>query len=585
MMTVWRGITFVRLVSSDSATPDQLADTVALVISILILAGVGLISRFVIRARQTEQAPRETETDLAAAQRITHLGSWTWDVASDELTWSDETYRIFGLTPGGLSSREAFEAGTHPEDREAVRSALQKTIDGGGPCSIDHRVIRPDASIRWVSENAALIAASNGRPPRLVGTTRDITDAVAAWQALAEAEARRNTELRASETAIRSIIETAPDPIFIADSGGRILQANAAASAVFGWPADEIVGRNIADLTGGGSACEHREYMRHYAETGLASTDEGLVLGRTRREGIGRRRDGEEFPVELSVAALDDGSGERRFVGIVRDISQRKHDEAELGRLNDDLAERAQERKRLIQQILGAYAEERQRIAYDIHDGPTQHLVGAFMYLESFRSGRDHREDDEQERYLELAGTQLDAALSETRRIMADLRPALLDDLGLPEALRISLAEMVEPKEVELDYTANSDAPRPDITIEIALLHIAQEAVSNALKHAHTPRVAVSLYITATNASLSVRDWGEGFDTTRAAGALPGGLRLGLAGMRERTRLLGGTLTIDSVIGKGTTVTVNVPARLAAELATPAAQSKPAAQTMEPHGA
>lgn len=212
-----------------------------------------------------------------------------------------------------------------------------------------------------------------------------------------------------------------------------------------------------------------------------------------------------------------------------------------------------------MQQILGAYEEERRRVAYDIHDGPAQRLVGAYMYLESFSAGRQHREDDEREGYLERAGFHLDAALRETRRIMADLRPAMLDDLGLAEALRMTLAEMADQTPVELDYTANGDGPRLDPPIEIALFHIAQEAVGNALKHAETPRIAVTVEIGETSASIHIRDWGKGFDVARAAGALPGGLRLGLAGMRERTELLGGSLSVESAAGEGTTIKVSVP--------------------------
>ncbi len=139
------------------------------------------------------------------------------------------------------------------------------------------------------------------------------------------AELALQQQLERSAAEIATVLETAPDPMLRIDDRGMIRRVNAAVEAVFGWSPEELIGQNVSMLAGGEAHAGHRAFMEHFARTGEASTDVGLVVGRT-REAVGRRRDGVEFPIEISVAEIPgdgDGDGGRQFTGVMRDVSDR----------------------------------------------------------------------------------------------------------------------------------------------------------------------------------------------------------------------------------------------------------------------
>lgn len=126
--------------------------------------------------KQAEQRLRRSEASLAEAQRIAHLGSWDWNIQTDELTWSDEIYRIFGLLPQEFGATyEAFLNSVHPRDRKFVRKSVDEVLYEKKPYSIDHRIVRRDGSERVVHESAKIIFDKTGKPIRMVGTVQDIT--------------------------------------------------------------------------------------------------------------------------------------------------------------------------------------------------------------------------------------------------------------------------------------------------------------------------------------------------------------------------------------------------------------------------
>jgi PAS domain S-box-containing protein len=127
--------------------------------------------------KRGEEALRQSEASLREAQRIAHLGNWQWNIATDELRWSDEIYSIFGLArPHFGATYEAFLERVHPEDRERVRQAVRQTVEADKPYDLDHRVVRPDGDVRVVHERAEIIRDAGGRPAQMVGTVQDITE-------------------------------------------------------------------------------------------------------------------------------------------------------------------------------------------------------------------------------------------------------------------------------------------------------------------------------------------------------------------------------------------------------------------------
>lgn len=140
--------------------------------------------------KQGEEALRKSEAGLAEAQRIAHLGNWDWNVVTNELQWSDEIYRIFGLTPHEFGATyEAFLDAVHPEDREFVKKAVNEALYGM-PYSIEHRIVLPDGSIRIVNEKGEVTFGESSEPIRMVGTIQDITERKESEKALRDSQSK-----------------------------------------------------------------------------------------------------------------------------------------------------------------------------------------------------------------------------------------------------------------------------------------------------------------------------------------------------------------------------------------------------------
>ncbi len=234
--------------------------------------------------------------------------------------------------------------------------------------------------------------------------------------------------------------------------------------------------------------------------------------------------------------------------------------------LYEQLAERRAELQTLVEQLINAQEEERRLVAYDIHDGLIQLLVGARLQLNNAIADHE-RERGRAETALRKGFDELAAAIAEARRVIEGLRPAALDDLGLVTTLRQFAEDNQADCDWELDFTASPPDLRLPPPVETTAFRIAQEAITNARKYAETKRLQVALILDDDAFKIEVRDWGRGFDFSvisegRPFGGTQGmaqGRGVGLIGMRERARLLGGECIIESAPGVGTTVHATLP--------------------------
>ena len=209
---------------------------------------------------------------------------------------------------------------------------------------------------------------------------------------------------------------------------------------------------------------------------------------------------------------------------------------------------------RLVEKVVVAQDEERRRVAYDLHDGVAQLIVSAKQHLDTCADLLPSA-SERAARELGTGLERLDQAIVETRRVLLALRPAMVEDLGLPAAARRSLAEIAEEAGWEVGFTENLGDGRLPETVETAAFRILQEALTNARKHAGAGRVDVSLRREASWLVLAVRDSGGGL----SAGDAVEGRGLGLASMGERARLLGGTCEVRSEPNGGTLVRARLP--------------------------
>jgi two-component system sensor histidine kinase UhpB len=256
-----------------------------------------------------------------------------------------------------------------------------------------------------------------------------------------------------------------------------------------------------------------------------------------------------------------DGEGlPRSVLGTVQDVTERKQAEEALQSAHEDLEQRVKERTAelakqhcTLKHLLQASDNERQVVAYDIHDGLAQQLAGAIMQFQTFDARRDARPED--------AAAAFDAGMAllrqghdEARRLISGLRPPVLDESGVVEAIAHLVHEQGRQKGPKIDYHSMVTFDRLAPTLENAVYRICQEAITNAAQHSRAEKVRVSLVQLRNRLRIEVRDWGIGFDAKTAAKG-----RFGLEGIRQRAKLLGGKCNIRSRPDQGSRVIVELP--------------------------
>jgi signal transduction histidine kinase len=243
-------------------------------------------------------------------------------------------------------------------------------------------------------------------------------------------------------------------------------------------------------------------------------------------------------------------------VDILGSLASQAASALENAQLYEELEERGQRLQDLVGKLLRAQEEERRRVAYEVHDGLAQVAAAAHQHLQAFAE-RHTPGAETGRRDLERILRLVRATVSDARQIIANLRPTTLDDLGLAATISLE-AERLREDGYQVDYQEELGDERLPVAVEIALFRVAQEALNNMRKHAQTQQVRIDLRHREDEVRLEVRDYGRGFDPTAASVESGPGERVGLAGMRERVSMLGGTLEIHSQPDVGTSVVATV---------------------------
>lgn len=391
----------------------------------------------------------------------------------------------------------------------------------GLPPHFEHPVVTADGRHRLISWHNATVTDPEGRIMGVISSGEDITE-----------KRRMQDALRESEQRLRNVVETAADGILTLDEAGTIQSFNPAAEAIFGYRAAEVIGHNIAMLIS----------ERHGSPDGLGMACIGGIGGAAtiRREIHGVRKDGTAFPLELAVTPMQ-LRGRRQLTAIFRDIT---------------------ERQRLEREVLETSTQEQQRIGQDLHDGLGQELTSV-----SFMAGVLERKLSE--RAPDLAGEAraiaetVNRATEQTRALVRGLCPVNLGEGGLRDALH-ELADGVERRcQVRCVCRCDAEFSTNDPTAATHLYYIAQEAVTNAVRHGRATEIQMTLRRSSQQeqAELLVEDDGLGLsgDAQRSGGR---GLRI----MDYRSRMIGGRLEIGAATSGGTRVCCVFPVPRSAEV-------------------
>jgi len=507
---------------------------------------------------------------LDAAQAITHIGSWEWDVASGAVTWSDELYRIYGLEPRSRAiTFDVFLAALHPEDRPRIRAEIEAAVQRGGRFAYVERIVRPDGSERVLDTQGEVITDDGGKPTGLLGTCRDITDEarLAASQrrsALVQRCERHALELLASGAPLHDVLcvivslieELVSDSIasvLLLDDTGTHLLHGAAPRLPDDYNA-AVDGQTIGPVAG---SCGTAAFRREPVIVSDIATDP--LWERYRELALPHHLHAcWSYPILVDERVLGTfavyhpaiRSPDAETNDLVARAAHVAGIAIERRQLDDQL-------RALSDRIEAIREDERTNIAREIHD-ELGHALTALKLDIAWVARRT--QDGAVSGKLDEMAASADAILAAVRRISAELRPGILDSLGLRAAIEWQAEDFARHANIPCAVRSEAGDLQLDSALATAVFRIFQEALTNVARHAGATRVDVELRLEHGNLVLEIADDGVGVPEIS-----PRNSTLGLLGMRERARRLGGDCVVRRRSPRGTLVAVSVPLRFPAE--------------------
>jgi len=594
--------------------------------------------------RDAEQAARDSESRLLLALEAGRMGIWSWELATGRVQSSETQALIHGRSADQTETQIDSEGNIHPDDRQIVRTAIERAIANEAADRVTYRVVWPDGSLHWVEAIGRVSCNASGKPVHVTGVCVDITE-----RKLAE------NSLRQSEERFRLLAMHAPVGIALCDAEGRTVFANPKACELAGARPEEIMGFDWqtfihpddrqallaawqSDIAAGKihssgefrfarkdgtvrwasstaslvhdadgtpigqigitlditdrKAAEDQLRTREAQLTGILDNTTAVVYlkdaeGRVQLvnhryeslfqslgdEFIGKK-DAEIFPEDIArkfmesdakiwreqkahvfeeVAPHEDGPHIYRSVKFpVRDKTGRmvalggiSTDITDLTNAYDDLRKKGV----LLRNLIDVQENEKRFLCHEFHDGLIQYAVASLMALEAQRL----KQPSVASPTLDTVIENLRRGVEDGRRVIRGIRPAVLDDSGLPAAIE-DLIGQFENSGIHVTGKCNPEIGRLPEAIQTTVYRVVQEALNNAKKHSGTDVVRIELKKLDGDLHLEVRDFGCGFDvhTSRKDA-------FGLLGMTERVRLHGGELSIDSEHDVGTTISVRLP--------------------------
>ena len=342
---------------------------------------------------------------------------------------------------------------------------------------------------------------------------------------------RRQAEILAkAELKFRSLLEAAPDAMLITTAEGEIVLANSRADDMFGYSRRELLGKSIRVLVPSWTVNSY-----HVGE--LASVC----------------KDGSTFPSEISASPLQTEEG-LLITSAIRDISERKRAEQRIAEQTQQLHEANRELRHLSSRIVAIRDEERRRLGRELHDSQGQYLAAIKMNLEMIET-TDAALSPIQKSALTEAITLLERSMREIRVISHLLHPPLLDEIGLQAAVPWYLNSFSERSGIQIDLEMPLDIAKLPDPVELAVFRVLQECLTNVHRHSGSKVAKVKILPGDHGVTLEVSDQGQGLSSQSGADPVMG---VGITGMRERVRELGGQFEISST-SEGTSVRAVLP--------------------------
>jgi PAS domain S-box-containing protein len=346
---------------------------------------------------------------------------------------------------------------------------------------------------------------------------------------------------RAAEQRLHGIIDSAMDAIITIDARNRVTLFNRAAERIFGYEAREVLGKPVERLMPARFRPAHSAHVERFGRTGVSSRP----MGHTRIVSA-QRKSGEEFPIDASISQVQ-VDGRAHYTVILRDVSERVKAEAELAQAREELRELAIASRT-------AREEENRRISRELHDELGQNLTSLKMDIAWLEQSLPEAAGEVRKTIANMRSL-VDRTVASTRRISADLRPLMLDDLGLGPALEWIAAESAKRHGFEVALDVDPACAQLGEPLASQIYRMVQEGLTNAARHAQAKRVAIRLAERGDEIELEIEDDGRGI----AEGDLSKKGSFGLMGLRERVHILAGRVRIESGPGRGTRIFAALP--------------------------
>ncbi len=412
------------------------------------------------------------------------------------------------------------------KDREYVKAAFGALTAENPVAVYDHRVIAPDGAIRHQRWTDRAVFDEQGRLKYYQSIGEDVTERK-------EAEERLKT--------YELMVQSAHDAVFFKDLESRYVLANPKTLEVFGRPAEEVLGKNDLELTGGSPEA------RANVDDDRKVFESGAPLQITKRM---TDPGGKEYWFQaIKVPQFDENGAVRGLVGIARDVTEQKHAEDRVLRYQEQL-------RKLAARLSSTEERERRSLAADLHDHIGQSLAVAKMRLSGLRRAGLAADAAGQ---IDEVYRLVDEMVQATRSLTFQLSPALLYEVGFEAAAEWLAEQIGERHGIAVQLTASQGAgPIPEEPASL-LYRGLRELLMNVVRHAEAEKAKVTIGQEAGSVSLTVEDNGRGFDFDQVVSRAGDAGGFGLFSIRERLSSAGGRLEVESRPGKGARVTISVP--------------------------
>ena len=472
------------------------------------------------------EAERNVANDrLQLAMESGKFVGWEWDLKTNRDTWFGDLATIFGIPSNiHVGHVEDFRRLVHPDDRSLVWKAVKDAMESHAPYAAEFRVMWPDGTVRWLAAKGQFYYSDAGDAERMLGMAVDITER----KDVEESLRRKEMELKEAQRLARVggwQWDPGTDTVVWSEELYRIAGRDPSLPAV-------SYQEHVQLYTG-----ESWDRLRGAVDTALLiGAPYELVLEMVRADGTHR------WIMGRGEAQRDSTGCAAGLRGTVQDITERKRAEEALSSVNGRLIE--------------AQETERARIARDLHDDIGQRLAVLAVTLEHVK-GLLPEASGEALGCLDALQEQAAEIISGVQGLSHELHPPRLLHLGVVAAMRGFCGELSGQRNVEIDFRCENVPGSVPPDVSLCLFRVLQEALHNAARHSGVQHFTVHLRGTCDAVHLTIRDEGVGFDVDVASR----GLGLGLTSMRERLKLVGGELCIESQSTCGTTVQARAPVR------------------------